>query len=702
MNQMARSKTASCLILLNVISCIVTVKSCGDTQCQALVQEVDSAFLFRSKATQEGVRLVHLNLEFAGQHSNDSYVLYKPLKLKNRILPYRWTWAQSVSEAMLGLPYDYDVLSLGLLTIQVRDIAVPLKDRPNGCLKKSNSSCQDIAIARALLNLTRERNRIPSNEREDVVCVRVLHENSFGVGGDFKYQCCGEDRQNNKSETLCNLSVKESKMLLIFNKTLGVVFTVVLLYWPWFLCSSSNMVDKDDFDKRRIPIDDFSPITITTIVQTFAEKLSALRHGDNVKMFILWYCVIPIFFYIKVILYLLIKGSPFDNASEKLLFQVINSYLYVFDLDRPLVYVLFIFPFFIFPGVIILCWRPKTLASEIQTKCCLCREKCFDPEQEILKHVRILPQNINGWSKLFLNYCRCKIRRNSHDDSQHSACGHAIRVLWSLASVGIVGPIFAVIIMLVYLCVSLACIIAFSPLVCLLMIGFRFIREKSVPNGFLFAISKLILLAALVYSAVSVSIVLLFSSQFVVRTFGFIIMGLTLNADSAVPYVTFVFVVWRNIHLCYRNFQNKYKEVKKIISEQWKEVTKEELSTIPIVCFWKICNDFEVLPVVYEIFLMLRNIVFIVVFLIVASTAILLFKVVHNSSVIMSSVAVFLSGKLSETFFIGVTADYNFIGWEKICLEKKIARAIFKEYMKEPTEKIPRSLDICRLPKHFA
>ena len=36
-----------------------------------LVQEVDSAFLFRSKATQEGVRLVHLNLQFSGQQSDD-------------------------------------------------------------------------------------------------------------------------------------------------------------------------------------------------------------------------------------------------------------------------------------------------------------------------------------------------------------------------------------------------------------------------------------------------------------------------------------------------------------------------------------------------------------------------------------------------------------------------------------------------------
>ena len=128
MNQMAPSKTASCLIFLNVISCIVTVKcSCGGTQCQVLVQEVNSAFLFRSKATQEGVRLVHLNLESSGKHSNDSYVLYKPINLKNRILPYRWPLAQNVSEVMLGLPYDYDVLSLGLLTIQVRDIACPLK-----------------------------------------------------------------------------------------------------------------------------------------------------------------------------------------------------------------------------------------------------------------------------------------------------------------------------------------------------------------------------------------------------------------------------------------------------------------------------------------------------------------------------------------------------------------------------------------------
>lgn len=100
---------------------------------------------------------------------------------------------------------------------------------------------------------------------------------------------------------------------------------------------------------------------------------------------------------------------------------------------------------------------------------------------------------------------------------------------------------------------------------------------------------------------------------------------------------------------------------------------------------------------------MLRNIVFIVVFLIVASTAILLFKVVHNSSVIMSSVAGFFEREIVRDVFHWSHSLLQFY-WlgENLPRKKKIARAIFKEYMKEPTEKIPRSLDICRLPKHFA
>ena len=45
------------------------------------------------------------------------------------------------------------------------------------------------------------------------------------------------------------------------------------------------------------------------------------------------------------------------------------------------------------------------------------------------------------------------------------------------------------------------------------------------------------LLAVLSYSAMNVFLVLSFSSQFAVRMFGFVIMGITLNAEFAVPYI---------------------------------------------------------------------------------------------------------------------------------------------------------------------
>ena len=89
---------------------------------------------------------------------------------------------------MLSLSYDYDVLSLGLLKNQARSIEVHLKELQSGCLANMNSSCQDIAIANALMGITRNltSSKLP-NKREGVVCFRILQEFSLGIGGGFKY-----------------------------------------------------------------------------------------------------------------------------------------------------------------------------------------------------------------------------------------------------------------------------------------------------------------------------------------------------------------------------------------------------------------------------------------------------------------------------------------------------------------------------------
>lgn len=683
---MVREKAVSCLILLCLICCIVGIDSCGEWHCQVVVIEGDSASHFRSRATEEGVRLVHLDFTIPDELSNGNY---EPLISKNRILPYRWAWARSLTEPMLSLSYDYDVLSLGLLNNQVRGMVVSLKENPSGCLQALNSSCQDIVIARALLDITRDENKSP-NRRDDVVCVRVLQEYSFGIGGSFKYQCCGEDRQNNRSTIYCNQSVKESVWLALFNAILALVVGVVFLYWPIILCALPDFFDEEDgVFGQKIPVDDLSPVTVETIVRTFAKKLPTLNHGFNVKLIFLWYFVIPVFFYIKVVLYFIIKSSSFDDASRKLIFQVADFYLFVFNLNKPLVYVLFIVPFFVILGVIFPCWRPNT-ETVTKKECRLCGfEERLSLKKEIREHIQILPKMISNilecWLRFFLDRWRdCnEFWKNNYVRGQHSVFGHAISVLWSVTSVAIMGSTLVVVTILIYLLASIACIIIFCPYVCVMMITLRFIRKQVIFKGIL-------LTALFYYSSLSVGIVAIFSCQFAVRLFGFVIMGVTLNAEFAVPYLTFVFVVGRNVYLCYSNLQNRYKEVKEMISEQWKEVTNEQ-GTIPRKLFRFVCNEKDVLPFANEIFVMLMNIVFIVIFLIVALAAILLFKMTYNSSAVVSSIAVFLSGRISEVFFTGVTAGQSFSGWEKLCKREMILSAI-KHYRNLP--EIPKSRDL--------
>ena len=290
---------------------------------------------------------------------------------------------------MLSLSYDYDVLSLGLLKHQARSMEVHLKEVQSGCLANVNSSCQDSAIANALMDITRN---LTSNEgvREGVVCFRILQEFSFGIGGGFKYKCCVAGKHGNDNTILCDLDIQVSKWLVVFNAVLAVVVGAVFLYWPLLLCAIPDSFFKDDHEScetndledqiasRRIvtrgegtfydpeqsshvgnsaafetiSIDDLSPITLAMMARNCVKMLPTLSHGFNVKLFFIWYCVIPIFFYIKIVLYFIIKVNYFDDASKKLLFQVADFYLNVFSIDRPLVYVLFILPYVVIPGVL--------------------------------------------------------------------------------------------------------------------------------------------------------------------------------------------------------------------------------------------------------------------------------------------------------------------------------------------------------------
>ena len=257
-------------------------------------------------------------------------------------------------------------------------------------------------------------------------------------------------------------------------------------------------------------------------------------------------------------------------------------------------YVLFILPYFIIPGVLISCWRPEkgTSANHIT------------PQKEILQQVKavpqIVPQKLLNVLKAFLSICRKGKLHDSHVHSQHSLCGHVICVLWAVVSTLFFAPVVALLAFLFILFASVTCIIKYSPYFCLIKVTFRYIHKRPVYRGILFL--------TLLYSSASVYIFAVFSCQFVVRMFGFIIMGLTLHVELTIPYVTFVFVVWRNIHLCFNNFQNRYKQIKEMISEQWKELTGQE-ETIPTDLFWFVCNTYKVLPFANELCGLLWNVI---------------------------------------------------------------------------------------------
>lgn len=606
---------------------------------------------------------------------------------------------------MLSLSYDYDVLSLGLLKNQARNIEVHLKELQSGCLANVNSSCQDVAIANALMDITRNltSSKLP-NGREGVVCFRILQELSFGICGGFKYKCCAAGEDGNDNTIHCDLDIQESKWLAVFNAILAVVVGAVFLYWPLLLCAIPDSFFKEDHEScetndledqtaleslktRRtvtrgegtfydleqgshignsafetIPIDDLSPITFAMMVRNCVKMLPTLSHGFNVKLFFIWYCVIPIFFYIKLVLYFIIKSNHLDDASKKLLFQVADFYLNVFSLDKPLVYVLFILPYFIIPGVLIVCWRPEkgTSASHIT------------PQREVIQQVKavpqIIPQKLLTLLKAFLSICRKGKLHDTHVHSLHSLCGHVICVFWTALLMLFFALVVSLLAFLVILFASVICTIIYSPYFCLMKVTFRYIHKRPVYRGILFL--------TLVYSSLSVFILAVFSCQFVVRMVGFVIMGLTLNGEVTIPYVTFVFVVWRNIHLCFNNLQNRYKQIKEMISEQWKELTGHE-ETIPTDLFWFVCNTYKVLPVANELCRMLWNVIAILVFLVIALSAIFLFNVVlYDSSAIVSTIAVFVSGRLSEVFFSQVTTGYSFSGWERLRKKQMIRSAV--------------------------
>ena len=203
-------------VLLLCTYCEAKPENCSDTRCKLLPLGEGFASEFPSKAFEKGVRLVYLNLKIG----NDSY---DPLELQDEFLPHRWVWARKISEPMLTLPDDFDILSLSLLKYQVRSMDVQLEDQPSGCLANLNSTCQNMAVGRMLLENVTMGSSDELSHKTQVVCVAVIKTTEYNGHLIDGYHCCGRHKGPNGPSILCDLTVANNKLVGLVN---GIVFTL--------------------------------------------------------------------------------------------------------------------------------------------------------------------------------------------------------------------------------------------------------------------------------------------------------------------------------------------------------------------------------------------------------------------------------------------------------------------------------------------
>ena len=402
------------LQLLCLLAFYVTInESCRADQCKLLPPTPDISSKFHSLASENGVRIIYLSLKVG----NSSY---RPLDLENVFFPERWVWANSISEPMLSMGYDYDILSLSLLSNQARSMDVYLIEEPSGCLADLNSSCQSSVVGKALLEKVTGKNSDKPLQRTDVACVAMIGKaETDNMDRNIEYRCCEVDNGEKKAfqpPLHCDLGVKQSKLFTAFHNVLLVAASIILFYCPAFpfaLPEEFFMNIADEIKKEReasdhesredretthgtdysplqnenetlgrqddapsaipdekddnlaIPVDDTSPITCSVLLRNCATKLPGFQLSFNIKLVFLSYFVVPIFLYIIILLTLALKGSYLQEALRKPGASLGGIAFFLLNLLRGY-NIIFSSCFFLAPFVVAVCVKPTDLIEDVK------------------------------------------------------------------------------------------------------------------------------------------------------------------------------------------------------------------------------------------------------------------------------------------------------------------------------------------------
>ena len=505
---------------------------------------------------------------------------------------------------------------------------------------------------------------------------------------------------------------------------------------PQLESDSTLTVDDNDEEKRKtdeIPVDDANPFNISTAL--YACKSAAFfrdystKLSFNIKLAFLWFCVMPIFFYIELALSTL--TDEYFNVS------FLNGVLFLyFEINYSYGITIYVVPYL----VIILFLRAKDL-TETRTDTIKVKTCQFEVTNSFKNSVYIgdlvfKQFKINFEVVVFLitSLAGAPVTvygaiQNVFDKYVRTGIQRRWRALWVLLSLifCVLAVIFSVIATTIILAILLfwfTLILVVGSPYCIIVVFFfkKFVKKLKSQRMISLIIFTIIIISISVfligyfvktvnyppelYMYMFYPVVLMIflvtypfflafdSCRFVVKMFGYTIMGLIINADIAAPFVTFVGLITKYARDRYFNSQKKYQKIKEIISEEWqrqveglldsKKKPKVRKDTIPKKIFWFVCDVSGVLPVKMEVCRMLGEMAIIFLTAFLALCVVFFASDSYKISPVASTIAVFVSGKMPVLLLRDVN---NFNGWEKITTKRKIKEAV-KRYIDISTPRL--------------
>ena len=601
-----------------------------------------------------------------------------------------------------------------------------------------------MAIGKMLLEYVTVKTKNSSDLQSQVVCVGGIKVIKGEDSKHLKYPCCRISPNNLEShQVLCDQTVSKSHWAELLDTILILIAFFLVLFFPAFPlalpdyifslqreCDKAEYrptedtgrhadrlhhtrngyveINQDDEEDDGIAVDDATPLTISTLLFQVVQRLPDSRFSFNLKLAFMLVFLCPLPIYVQLGLTSAMNKRHMDETlREKIDRRSFNTVLFI--------------AYSICVSFSCFFLRPKDLLLSNQiTRRCLCgrlskllRFPLLDIERssvrdEIRVHLNLLKYGVYNLVPIFTNwYLRrlntlfntftCSTTMSNHKISRMRSALCAAWVIFSFfltLLLAIFGEVFFIFLCLV---MQVCFLVIFSPFYTLAFIFSsktwrrvtRAFGEYRVLNRVIGVFTMLVLVMCS-YEILLFTITLLTSScRFFTNTVACTIVGITLNEINVTPYVAFVLVIITNIYLCYANFQNRYKEVKGMISTCLWELHKNTGSfhsnvTIPTRLYWFVCNI--VLPVKSEICRMLRNMVLILIFLFLVVYSIAFYGSENNVSATFSVIAVVLTGVLPALLLKLLTEGKLFKGLERVSLERKIHSAVEQFYPESRNE----------------